>query len=296
MSLFMNSVTLNSPAKVNLMLSVHGPRGDGFHALTSLVVALEFGDTLRVSLNDLGVDRLLCSDVNLPTGEANLIIKAASALRAHLGEAIYFDFDLEKRIPMGAGLGGGSSNAAVALIAMNQLLGERVTHETLFSLAAELGSDCPFFIDAVPSVMSGRGEVVEALPGEIANNLSKKRLVLFRPDFGINTGWAYRRLIGSKICAYETEVVAATRLEKFRDSGAIDEVLHNSFEPIVGDKYLAIPCLLEQLRAAGHACLMSGSGSCCFALAKDAAEVSAIRAICEKDWGRGIFFVETLIR
>ncbi len=292
----MNSLTLDSPAKVNLMLSVHGQRGDGFHALTSLVVALNFGDTLRVTRNDVGVDRLTCSDDTVPTGEANLIIQAAAKFRMRLRESPSFDFELEKRIPMGAGLGGGSSNAAVALRAMNQLTGERLSIENLLEISAELGSDCPFFIDAVPSVMSGRGEVLEALPHEIAKHLSGQRIVLFRPDFGINTAWAYRRLMEASPDTYEAEEVARTRLAKFKGSGVVDEVLYNTFEPSVGSKYMAIPCLLGQLRAEGHACLMSGSGSCCFALAKDTLEVAAIRAICQKDWGRGIFFVETSIR
>lgn len=278
------------------MLSVHGPRGDGFHALTSLVVALDFGDTLRVSLNDAGGDRLTCDDASVPTGGANLIIKAAAAFRARLGEAVTFDFDLEKRIPMGAGLGGGSSNAAVALCGMNQLTGARLEREHLLELAAALGSDCPFFIDGVPTVMSGRGEVLEPLPREMADRLSGQRIVLFRPDFSINTAWAYRRLIEASPLAYETKEVALDRLGNFRDSGKFDELLYNTFEPCVGGKYLAIPCLLEQLRSEGYVSLMSGSGSCCFALAKDAAEVAAILKVCQKDWGSGIFNIETLIR
>lgn len=292
----MTSLTIDSPAKINLMLAVHGPRGDGFHALTSLVVALDFGDTLKVSLNMNGADRLICNDPTVPGGEANLIIRAAMAFRAQLGEAVTFDFDLEKRIPMGAGLGGGSSNAAVALQAMNQLTGERLSREDLLGLAATLGSDCPFFIDGVPSVMSGRGEVIEALPPDLAEQLSGQRIVLFRPNFGISTAWAYRRLIAAIPGVYQEEVAAVAKLDNFKATGRLDELLHNTFEPSVGAKYLAIPCLLEELRAEGYACLMSGSGSCCFALAKNAAEVAAIRTICQKDWGSGIFFVETSIR
>jgi 4-diphosphocytidyl-2-C-methyl-D-erythritol kinase len=99
----MKSVKLESPAKINLMLSVHGERGDGFHDLTSVVVPLVFGDTLTVSINEAGVDRLKCSNSAVPTGGANLILQAADAFREELGESIYFDFDLDKHIPMGAG-------------------------------------------------------------------------------------------------------------------------------------------------------------------------------------------------
>jgi 4-diphosphocytidyl-2-C-methyl-D-erythritol kinase len=291
----MDSLTLTSPAKINLMLSVHGQRGDGFHALTSVVVALDFGDTLRVSLNAAGADRLRCSDPAVPTGEANLILQAAAAFRAELGQTVYCDFDLEKRIPMGAGLGGGSSNAAVALSAMNRLTGERLSPENLRTLAAGLGSDCPFFIDSVPAIMSGRGELLEVLPPKIADPLRGKKVILFRPDFAINTAWAYRRLVETMPAAYESEALALERLATFRQCGATEELLFNTFEASVGEKYLAIPCLLGDLRAAGFACLMSGSGSCCFALTAGGITTARIREICQDAWGSEIFFVETSI-
>ena len=292
----MKSVKLESPAKINLMLSVHGQRDDGFHALTSVVVSLVFGDTLTISLNEAGVDRLKCSDSAVPTGGANLIVKAAEAFREELGESVYFDFDLDKHIPMGAGLGGGSSNAAVALCAMNQLRGNCMSKEQLVAIAAELGSDCPYFIDSMPATMSGRGEVLEALPEVLAQALRGQKLVLFKPDFGINTAWAYSRLMESRPSAYESSELAANRLALFKDSEKLEGLLYNSFESNLGRKYLAIPCLLAQVRAAGFACLMSGSGSCCFALAQDASEVSKIQGICEAAWGSRIFFVETSIR
>lgn len=292
----MKSLTLESPAKINLMLSVHGQRGDGFHALTSVVVALDFGDSLDIALNDAGVDRLKCSDPAVPAGAANLIVKAAEAFRAELGEGVYFDLNLEKHIPMGAGLGGGSSNAAVALCGMNQLVGGRISRERLHAVAAELGSDCPFFIDSVPAVMSGRGEALEALPRELADSLRGRKVVLFRPDFCIHTAWAYRRLIESNPSAYASEGLAADRLASFRSSGELEGLLYNTFETSVGHKYLAIPCLLSELRSAGFVSLMSGSGSCCFALAEDSAAVDRIHEICIAAWGVKIFFIETSIR
>lgn len=292
----MKSVKLESPAKINLMLSVHGKRRDGFHALTSVVVPLEFGDILTVSTNKAGVDRLKCSNSALTTGRTNLILQAADAFREKFEESVYFNFDLVKHIPMGAGLAGGSSNAAVALCAMNQLVGSRMTKEQLLAIAVDLGSDCPFFIDPKPAMVSGRGEVLEAIPNELAKSLQGQRIVLFRPDFSISTAMAYIRLIGSRSSAYESLEQAAYRLALFKDSEKLEGLLYNTFEENIGLKYLAIPCLLEELRAAGFVCLMSGSGSCCFALAQGATEVSKIRGICEEAWGSDIFFIETSIR
>jgi 4-diphosphocytidyl-2-C-methyl-D-erythritol kinase len=297
-------LTLPSPAKVNLMLSVHGRRGDGFHMLTSLVVALEFGDILRVQLSESGGDALRCSDPAVPLGPKNLILQASAAFRDFLvrsgqgraAEDCYFVFDLEKQIPMGAGLGGGSGNAAVALSGMNQLLGGPLTNESLLELAAELGSDCPFFIEARPALMRGRGEVIEPLAAELATRLHGKRLVLFRPGFGMETAGAYRRLAAGAPQSYEAEADAQARLERFSQAAPLSEVLFNSFEGPVGEKYLAISALLQKLRAAGVTCLMSGSGSCCFALLDESGpSAEEIGQMVRNAWGATAFWVETSI-
>jgi 4-diphosphocytidyl-2-C-methyl-D-erythritol kinase len=288
-------LTLASPAKVNLMLSVHGRREDGFHALTSLVVALDFGDVLTIRMGG-SADVLRCSDPAVPLGAENLILKAAAAFRGRLGRDCHFEFDLDKRIPMGAGLGGGSSNAAVALRGMNALLRAPFNDEELCALAAEIGSDCPFFIAAKASLMRGRGEVIEPLDAAQAERLRGARLVLFRPEYGIETGWAYGRLAAGAPASYESERAALARLQRFDDSGCFGELLFNSFEAPVGGKYLSIATLLEQLRTAGVDCLMSGSGSCCFALLPvGGVSVEQVGQIVREAWGERVFWVETSI-
>jgi 4-diphosphocytidyl-2-C-methyl-D-erythritol kinase len=296
-------LTLPSPAKVNLMLSVHGRRADGFHALTSLVVALDFGDILSVKLSRSG-DVLRCSDPAVPLGPDNLILKAAAAFRTHLigsgqaqlGQDFTFEFDLDKHIPMAAGLGGGSGNAVVALRGINQLLGKPLTDAALFKIAAGLGSDCPFFIEARPVLMRGRGEIIEPLDTAVVARLKGARLVLFRPSFGVDTAGAYGRLAGGAPGSYEAEPHALARLERFCAGGALSELLFNSFEGPVGAKYLAISVLLEDLRAAGVDCLMSGSGSCCFALLHESGPCAEqIGQMVRNAWGDTVFWVETSI-
>ena len=277
------------------MLSVHGRRADGFHALTSLVVALEFGDTLTIRAGG-SADVLRCSDPAVPLGPENLVMKAAAAFRARLGRAVHFEFDLDKRIPMGAGLGGGSGNAAVALRGMNQLVGEPFTNAVLFELAAELGSDCPFFIEGKPAWMRGRGEVIEPLEAGLAEQLRGTRLVLFRPDFGVETAAAYSRLVAGAPDSYESEAAGVARMARFIETGVLADVLYNSFEAPVGEKYLAISTLLARLRASGVDCLMSGSGSCCFALLQEGASSANIEEIVRDAWGEAVFWVETSIR
>ncbi len=290
-------IELPSPAKVNLMLSVNGRRDDGFHTLVSLVVPLVFGDTLSVRRVGGAVEQdvLRCSDPAVPTGPENLILKASAAFREALGRAVYFQFDLEKRIPMGAGLGGGSSNAAVALRAMNALLGEPLEQSVLFELSAGIGSDCPFFLDPRPALMLGRGEVIEAVEGGVVERLRGQRLLLFRPDFGVETAWAYGRLVAGAPESYEAESLAWARLERFVAGGGWGDLLFNSFEAPIGRKYLAIAALLGQLRQNGVKCLMSGSGSCCFALCESEAESNKIAEMVRAAWGEAVFLVETSI-
>jgi len=241
-------------------------------------------------------DVLRCSDPMVPLGPENLVLKAAAVFRARLGCAAYFEFNLDKRIPMGAGLGGGSGNAAVALCGMNQLSGEPFSNQVLCELAAQLGSDCPFFIEGQAAWMRGRGEVIEPLATEVAEQLNGTRLVLFGPDFGVETASAYNLLSVRVPDCYEPEAEAVARIERFIESGTLGELLFNSFEDPVGSKYLAISTLLAQLRAAGVECLMSGSGSCCFALLeKNGPDVGQIEGIVREAWGDEVFWVETSI-
>lgn len=278
------------------MLSVHGRRPDGFHELTSLMVALKFGDTLTVRISDSGEDSLTCSDESVPLGPENLVLKAASAFRARLNGSVHFEFDLEKRIPMGAGFGGGSGNAVAALSGMNALLGEPLDEKVLHKLAAELGSDCPFFIDANPAWIYGRGECIEALDADLSEQLQGLPLVLFKPNFAVNTAWAFERLAANAAENYRPEPVDTESLEHSIRTGNIDACLYNSFENSVGKKYLALPTLLNQLRAAGVVCGMSGSGSSCFALPNSGTvRPEQIKKMVVDAWGEDVFWVETSV-
>jgi 4-diphosphocytidyl-2-C-methyl-D-erythritol kinase len=290
----MRFASFHCPAKINLMLAVHGPRLDGFHELTSLLVALDFGDQLTVQPNEGTADRLFCESPQVPLGPENLILRAARSFREQTGIAIYCDFELDKQIPLGAGLGGGSSNAVSTLRALNELSGEPLGLSELEALAAGLGSDCPFFCSAKPAILRGRGDRVQPLSEAQAERLRGRRLILFKPDFSVSTSWAYGALKASGPAVYASSAFAAARLESFQGEGSWQGALYNTFEPVVGGKFLAIDCLLSEFRRRGVACLMSGSGSCCFALV-DGAQVGELRRVCEEAWGAGSFFIETAI-
>lgn len=293
-----NFIELSSPAKVNLLLSVHKKRADGFHALSSLVVPLKYEDDLQIELlgADATGDLLSCATAGVPQDGNNLILRAAEKFREALGRTVYFKFHLEKRIPMGAGLGGGSSNAAVALVGMNRLLGEPFDKHVLRELAAILGSDCPYFIDAKIAWMRGRGEILETVEASIESALKGRKILLFKPDFSINTTWAYRTIAAGAPNFYETEAAFAARVEKFAATGSMEALVYNSFEAVVGHKYLSISALLNSLRKMGLVCGMSGSGSACFVLPDTKHQnLQELESFIRSAWGDMLFFVETHI-
>lgn len=298
-----SAITLNSPAKINLMLAITGRRADGFHELVSVVAPLAWGDTLTVEATEGGVagsDALTCDDPAVPRDGSNLILKAAQAFRDAAGWSGAAMFTLTKRIPMGAGLGGGSSNAAVALRALNQLTGGRLSAERLAEVAAGIGSDCVLFLRDGPVVMRGRGERVESLPEPAAARLRGRSVLVFKPAFGISTAWAYGQLAAAAPASYLPATEAEARLTRWRErsatdeAGAFDELLFNNMEPAAFGKFPALPLLLERLqREFGLKPRMSGSGSACFALLPADAPIPAIRAMIHRSWGESAVVVHT---
>lgn len=284
-------LSLFSPAKLNLSLAITGRRPDGFHDLVSVVVTLDFGDTLEAAVRPGGAGSTLeCDDATVPTDASNLILKAAAAFAAATGWREAVHFRLAKRIPMGAGLGGGSSNAVAALRALNQLAGGPLGAVRLAELAAGLGSDCPLFLHGGPVVMRGRGERIEPLPAAAVARLSGRRVLVVKPHFGISTPWAYGRMVArgtDYLPAAEAEARLAAWLAGAADAEA---VLFNNMEPAAFEKYVALPVLRERLRRETGARLhMSGSGSACFVLLAPGADVAAIQAALGAAWGP-VFF------
>ena len=148
-------------AKLNLSLAITGRRADGFHELVSLVTPIALADTLTLEPGrSLG---LTCDDASLPVDGTNLVLKAAAAYAKRRPSAPTGHFHLTKKVPHGAGLGGGSSDAAAALRLLDQASGNPLGLEVLESLAAEVGSDCPFFVRGQAAIMRGRGERLEIL-------------------------------------------------------------------------------------------------------------------------------------
>lgn len=290
-------ISIFAPAKLNLFLAITGRRADGFHDLVSVAAQLDFGDTLRVDTGEAGSFELTCDSPEVPANPSNLVLRAAAAFAAATGWGGGARFVLEKRIPMGAGLGGGSSDAVATLRGLNQLAGSShaLSPAALTDLAATLGSDCPLFLSDGPVVMRGRGERISPLASAGANRLLGRRVLVFKPGFAIATPWAYAQLAVGAPGSYLPEVEAEARLAAWIADPAspAEALLFNNMEPPAFAKFVAVPVLLDRLRHDfGLAPRMSGSGSACFALLPGDIQAAPVIAVIREAWGESAFVME----
>lgn len=179
-------ITFFSPAKLNLFFRVLRKREDGFHEIASLYQAISLGDRLSLSLKE-GRDSLQCNDPTIPLDSSNLILRAAELFRAKTGIAQGFAFILEKKIPIQAGLGGGSSNAATTLWGLNELMGTKIDPMLLATWGAEIGSDVPFFFTQGTAYCEGRGEKLTPLA-----RAKEVSLWIAKPREGLSTPAVYK--------------------------------------------------------------------------------------------------------
>jgi 4-diphosphocytidyl-2-C-methyl-D-erythritol kinase len=286
-----------SPAKLNLFLAITGRRPDGFHDLVSLAAPLGWGDDLTAEPSGTGQSELVCSDPAVPTGQDNLILKAATAFAA-TGQPAALRFHLTKRIPMGAGLGGGSSNAAAALVLLNRAATRPLSAGELIALAAQLGSDCPLFLGGGPIVMRGRGEKLSGLDATAQRRIAGRTVMVFKPGFAISTPWAYGQLAARAPDSYLPPPEAERRLGAWLadESAPLETLLFNNMESPAFAKFPALPALAERVFSRhGITVRMSGSGSACFAiLPPNPGDLpAAIAATVRESWGASALCVAT---
>jgi 4-diphosphocytidyl-2-C-methyl-D-erythritol kinase len=256
---------LRAPAKINLSFKILRRRADGFHEIETLMAPISLFDNLTITpLPDPEIN-FTCDDPALPAGDDNLVVRAArsflNAAKLDMGLRI----QLQKNIPHGAGLGGGSSDAAAVLLGLNRLFEKCLPVETLRSLAAQIGSDVPFFLFESAANCRGRGELVE--PMRLAPPL---RLLLLKPAFGVPTSWAYSSWSESKelpAISYDPQTFSGFAFV-------------NDLERPVFQKYVFLArmkmWLLEQNEVG--AAMLSGSGSTVFAVLREGADAQALAA------------------
>ncbi|MBC8009718.1 MAG: 4-(cytidine 5'-diphospho)-2-C-methyl-D-erythritol kinase [Burkholderiales bacterium] len=294
-----DTVSIFSPAKINLSLAITGRRADGFHELVSVVARLGFGDTLRAEHADEAEgSSLVCDTPGVPLDDTNLILRAAAKFAEATGWSGAVKFTLEKRIPVGAGLGGGSSNAIAALRALEQLSGIELDAARRDDVAAALGSDCPLFWREGPIVMRGRGERIEALPPAAAARLSGRRVLVFKPGFGVATAWAYQALAARPEWYADATMHEAALAAWIADASApAEQLLTNTLERPVFGKWVALPAMLGWLRERhGVEARMSGSGSACFTLLATDQDEAPLIATIREAWGADAFTQATELK
>lgn len=281
-------ISVRSFAKLNIALDVLDKRPDGYHNIESVIQTISLHDEMTIALRDgVGVS-VRVSDPKVPPGEGNLAYKACVLFIEGVGPGLGVDIDIDKRIPMQAGLGGGSSNAAAALTGMNELLGRPLDRAALLNMAATLGSDVPFFLTGGTARVCGRGEIVSPLP-ECGFDY-----VVIKPDFGISTAWAYGQLSdGRTPVSASHSVEAAIRAS---DRGRVSRVMSNDFTEVAKLAYAEVTQIRDDLAQHGtDSSMLAGSGSAVFGMFLDGMKCDSAYEALRSKYSR-VFRARTVMR
>ena len=239
-----NSLTLSAPAKLNLFLHITGRRPDGYHQLQTLFQLLDYGDELTFTVGQQGGVTLTCNQPEL-VNDDNLVIRAAASLAAFSGQTFNVHIHLDKRLPLGGGIGGGSSDAATTLLALNHLYQLRVAEADLLILAARLGADVPVFVAGQTAWAEGIGERLTPMPLP-----ERWYLVVFAHEH-----------VATPLLFAHPELTRDTPASTI--DAALAESGHNDFEPLVRTLYPSIDKAFQACQPYGHAKL-TGTGACLF--------------------------------
>jgi len=266
LALFFVTLEKQSPCKVNLLLNILGKRPDGFHELETVMQPVNLFD--RISFRrSKGALELTCSDPTLPVDRTNLVHRAATAFLEAAGIKDGVAIHLEKRIPLAAGLGGGSGNAATTLLGLNELFGGPLAAQRLHEVAASIGSDVPFFLQSGPAIATGRGEKIQSVGAFPV--LKGTAFLLIHPGFGVATAWAYQNLarFPEALHGRQGRAENLVRLLNTFDLPTAAGEFFNSLEAPVLEKYPVLEIYQKFLREHGAVvALMSGSGSTTFGI------------------------------
>jgi len=266
------TLAVNAPAKVNLDLRILGRRSDGYHEVQTLLQTIDLIDELRATKTSSDVLNLQVTPAGVvSTGGDNLIVRAAKALRRHTGVNVGANLELTKRIPIGAGLGGGSSDAAAALVLLDALWGLRLQPSVLQKLAAEIGSDVPFFLTGGLALATGRGEIIRPLP-----DLVDCGVVVCTPPIEVATADVYDRFTsGSRLTSGRSTATVdafAAGVDKAETVVPPWQELGNDLEPVVVENWPEVGRAVTALKAMGPLyAAVTGSGAAAFAVFSDLA-------------------------
>lgn len=286
-----SEITVFAPAKINLILRILDRRPDGFHNLWSVMQTVALDDEVRIKLcTDRQDIRLRCDAAQLAADKTNLVYRAASELLARAQRSIGLDIELRKRIPMGAGLGGGSSDAAATIAGLSHLLQLKWSPAQMADTGRSLGSDVPFFLFAPSAYVAGRGEVVRPVVVEGA-----RWVVLVNPGFGVNTKWAYQELAATRSAVKPLSLVQRKLDRQSRVNWTqLIAAAENDFEAPVFAAHGGLREIKRSLQAHGaEIALLSGSGATVFGVFADEARARLAQAQFVNNSAMKVFVVPT---
>jgi|SRR5438874_3873619 len=264
-----------APAKINLSLRVLGKRDDDFHKIETLISPISLADKIDIERQPRWID-FSCDNPSVPSGDENLVVRAAKAFFKKTKVSGGVGIKLHKQIPHGAGLGGGSSDAAATLRVLNQLFETKLSRDELVTLGSKIGSDVAFFLFESAAICKGRGEIVT--PTKLKNNLS---ILLLKPAFGVSSAWAYSHWHDSK------EIPGVPyQPQNFDGQMFVNELERPVFEKFV---FLAQMKLWLMKQPEVDATLMSGSGSTVFAVLRAKTDVDLLTKRAREELDREIW-------
>lgn len=250
------NLTIKAPAKINIRLKVIGKRPDGYHELVSIMAPVEIFDVLDLTASPGEGIEINCEGRDIPGDETNLAYRAARDFLSYAGINDKISISLSKNIPVAAGLGGGSSDAAAVLLGLNSMYSTPLSEQELHRLALKLGADVPFFIKGVPSLATGVGEILEPIP-----NWPEAWYVIITPPIQVSTAWVYGNL---KLELTSGEYDYIVNFLK-NDTFTISMLLENDLERVTTVSFPIINTLKKLLVDAGaEGAIMSGSGPSVF--------------------------------
>jgi len=252
---------LKAPAKINLYLEIINKRPDGYHNIESIMHTVSLFDILEFTLTSDSEIELSCSDKSLPVDSTNLVYKTAKKMQEKYGVNRGIKIHLTKNIPMGAGLGGGSSDSAAVIKALNRIWNINASKEELESFAKKIGADVPFFLTGGTAKIEGIGEKVTKIPSDV-----HLHAVLVKPDFGVSTVLAYSKIKFPLTNQRKIHKITDVLTKSSFTSEAAKDLLFNRFEEFVFPEFPEIEKIKTMLQSFGCASLMSGSGATVFAL------------------------------
>lgn len=286
-----SGVTVFAPAKINVILRILDRRSDGFHNLWSVMQTVALDDEVQIRLRPDRQDiQLRCDATDLAADQTNLVYRAAATVLARAQQSVGLDIELRKRIPMGAGLGGGSSDAAATIIGLNCLLQLKWSPAQMADVGQSLGSDVPFFLFAPSACVTGRGETVRPVVVEGA-----RWVVLVNPGFGVNTKWAYQELAATRT---SVRPLSQAQQELDRQSRVgwvpLSAAAENDFEAPVFAAHSTLREIKQSLQDHGaEIALLSGSGATVFGVFADEARARRAQAQFATEKSMNVFIIPT---